>query len=331
MNAPRMSLLRRSSSRITRTTSADQARHALAKWSDFFPGASVTDVTPRKQEVFVQWMRDAGCSDGYIARILAIGRAALNRAYKRQEIQYVPFIMSVPGGEPRERRLSIVEAAALFDATDLEHLLIYLMVAFNTLARPKAILELKRFQVNLEDRLIEFNAPGRRQTKKYRPTIPITRTLYPWLKRLSTANVVSYSKEDRPVKSVKRAFRRAREQAGLGVDVTPYTIRHTMATELRKRGVPPWEVSGMLGHKSAGYLTTEIYAKFDPDYLGKAVAAIDDYFVELQGSVKRPLILPEHRPLRVTCVSVDENVIRQVPVLMVEPGGIEPPTSTMPL
>ena len=181
-------------------TSADQARHALAKWTDFFAGASVTDVTPRKQEVFVQWMRDAGCSDGYIARILAIGRAALNRAYKPQEIQYVPFIMSVPGGEPRERRLRLVEAAALFDATDLEHLLIYLMVAFNTLARPKAILELKRFQVNLEDRLIEFNPPGRRQTKKYRPAIPITRTLYPWLERLSTANVVSYSKEDRPAK-----------------------------------------------------------------------------------------------------------------------------------
>ena len=87
----------------------------------------------------------------------------------------------------------------------------------------------------------------------------------------------------------------------------------------------------MLGHKSAGYRTTEIYAKFDPDYLGKAVAAIDDYFAELQASVKRTLILPKDRPQRASCVSVEESVIPQVPVLLVEPGGIEPPTSTMPL
>lgn len=60
-----------------------------------------------------------------------------------------------------------------------------------------------------------------------------------------------------------------------------------MAVGLRKRGVPPWEVSGMLGHRASGYRTTEIYAKSDPDYLGKAVVAIDDYFRELQGEAKK--------------------------------------------
>ncbi len=38
----------------------------------------------------------------------------------------------------------------------------------------------------------------------------------------------------------------------------------------------------MLGHKSAGYGTTEIYAKFDPDYLSRAAQAIDAYFDELE-------------------------------------------------
>ena len=76
-------------------------------------------------------------------------------------------------------------------------------------------------------------------------------------------------------------------RAGLSKDVVPYTIRHTMATELRKRGVAPWEVSGMLGHKSSG--TTERYAKYDSDYLSKAARAIDEYFQELQQKVDRPL------------------------------------------
>ena len=57
------------------------------------------------------------------------------------------------------------------------------------------------------------------------------------------------------------------KRAGLSPDVSPYTLRHTMATELRKRGVPAWEVAGLLGHKAGSYRTTEIYAKFGPDYL----------------------------------------------------------------
>jgi hypothetical protein len=36
----------------------------------------------------------------------------------------------------------------------------------------------------------------------------------------------------------------------------------------RRRGVPAWEASGQLGHRVGG--TTEIYAKFDPAYLGQA-------------------------------------------------------------
>ncbi len=52
-----------------------------------------------------------------------------------------------------------------------------------------------------------------------------------------------------------------------------------MATELRARSVPAWEVSGMLGHKTAGI--SETYAKYDPTYLGKAAAAIDAYFADL--------------------------------------------------
>jgi hypothetical protein len=39
------------------------------------------------------------------------------------------------------------------------------------------------------------------------------------------------------------------------MEVTAYTIRHTVAAEMRKRDVPVWEVAGFLGH-SSGYKTT---------------------------------------------------------------------------
>ena len=132
-------------------------------------------------------------------------------------------------------------------------------------------------------------------------------------------NVVSYEKKDRQIRSIKTTFRKTVAKAGLGDDVTPYTIRHTMATELRKRGVPPWEVSGLLGHKSAGY------AKYDPDYLGKAAKGIDAYFTELQEHVSRQIVLP----LRGTCAPATDWTGTQVPDLLVGASGFEPPTPTM--
>ena len=75
----------------------------------------------------------------------------------------------------------------------------------------------------------------------------------------------------------------------------PYTIRHTMATELGKRGVPhgvsQWEVAGTLRHRSAGSRTTEICTKDDPTYPGKAVAAIDACFAEMDAIASRSLVI----------------------------------------
>jgi len=57
----------------------------------------------------------------------------------------------------------------------------------------------------------------------------------------------------------------------------------------------------MLGHKAGGYGTTEIYAKYDPDYLSKSVVAIDEYFTELHQRLTRPLD-PDRLKLRASCV-----------------------------
>jgi integrase len=92
----------------------------------------------------------------------------------------------------------------------------------------------------------------------------------------------------RSVGDIKKSFARAVEEAGLS-GVTAYCLRSTMATELRARGVPEWEVGGMLGHKSATARTTERYAKFRPNYLGEAVRAIDAYFSELLADFGRRL------------------------------------------
>jgi integrase len=233
--------------------SAEQARYALAKWSDHFCGATVAELTPQRQETFVAVLRAKGYQPSYISRILSVGRAALVRAWKRGELTSVPFIADVKRDPEQEaerfRDLNMDEVARLLRAAaPVPHLLHFCMISLNTLARPDAVLDLGPAQVDMKRRLIKLNPDGRQQTKKYRPVVPISKTLLPWLEQCEGSRYVLY--HGKPVASVKKSFTKAAWGAGLE-DVSPYCLRHTMATELRARGVPEWEAMGMLGHKSA--------------------------------------------------------------------------------
>jgi len=301
---------------------------------DFFAGAPVSEVTAERVRQFVAALRGQGLSDGYIRRVLANGAAALNRAHREGEIAAVPHInlSLAPEGEPRERVLTVAEMAALFVAADFDHLYTYLMLAVGTAARPNALLRLTVDQIDGARRLIRLQPPGVRQTKKRNPTLPICDTLLPMLRELPPGPVVSYF--GRHVRDIGRAFNRARDRAGLGKDVSPYTIRHTMATELRLRGVPVWEVAGWLGH-SSGYKTTERYAKVSPEALAGALRATDAYFADLAAAVEATRPVLSSTPVRASCVlpgQAEGAALQRSPLRkLVEPRRIELLTSTMPL
>ena len=175
----------------------------------------------------------------YISRILSVGRAALMRAWKRGELTSVPFIADVERDPEQEaerfRDLRMEEVARLLrSAAAIPHLLTFCIISLNTLARPDAVLDLSPAQVDVKRRLIKLNPDGRKQTKKYRPVVPISATLLPWLERCDGPRYVLF--HGNPVASVKKSFAKAVAVAGLN-DVSPYCLRHTMATELRARGV----------------------------------------------------------------------------------------------
>jgi len=309
--------------------SAEQARFALAKWSDHFSGVTVAELTPKRQETFVAALRAKGYQPSYISRILSVGRAALIRAWKRGELTSVPFIADVKRDPEMEaerfRDLNMDEVARLLRAAAaVPHLLKFCVISLNTLARPDAVLDLGPAQVDMTRRLIKLNPDGRQQTKKYRPVVPVSETLLPWLEQCDGSRFVLY--RGKPVASVKKSFARAVADAGLE-DVSAYCLRHTMATELRARGIPEWEAMGMLGHKSPAR-TTERYAKFRPNYLGEAVRAIDAYFTDLRsacGALSDPLF----NPMRASSVLVPKLGFPQSLGKVVGATGIEPVTPAM--
>jgi integrase len=177
--------------------------------------------------------------------------------------------------------LSLEEAQALWKAVDADHVAMYLTLAFNTAARPDAILDLKASQIDCERHTVTLNPEGRKQTKKFRPVLPLTNDLETAVKGLSDPLVRWHGK---PVANIKTGFRALRRRAGLDADVIPYTIRHTMATEMRAAGVSPWEVGGWLGHKMAELRTTERYAKASPQYMANARVAVDAYMLRLRSN-----------------------------------------------
>lgn len=115
----------------------------------------------------------------------AVDRAALNRARKWQEVSEVPHIFGAVTAEakrarePKGRPVSPEEFARLLDAARLWQMLIFLLIAANTLARPAAILDLGPAQFDATHGLLDLNPPGRTQNKKFRPIIPVTPTLAP--------------------------------------------------------------------------------------------------------------------------------------------------------
>ena len=281
--------------------SHEAVRIALTKWLDYFQEQSVAQaIKPQSIDRFIVVMEKRKYAPNYINRILAAGRAAINRAYKQGILQSAPYIKEVKVGyvPPKGRPLDPDEMRAIYHLSDTDYLKQFVLWMAGTVARPAAIYDLIHNRIDLEHDLVILNPIGRAQNKKYRPTVKLPATL----KEHMGEGPFLLMKNGRNIRSVKSAWRRMRKATGFGLDVTPYSIRHTMARHLRICGVPAWEVSAQLGHKQSGMSTTEIYAPFDPAYLTNAVVALDNYLKDI-------LISPDEKPvscpLHVQCQNLE--------------------------
>jgi hypothetical protein len=141
--------------------------------------------------------------------------------------------------------------------------------------------------------LLDLNPPDREQNKKYRPLLPVAPVLRPWLEQKVAKHGRYVSYRGKPLQEITGAWRVLRRAAGLDEKVTPYSLRHTMSREMRKRRVPTEEIGLFLGHRpDESVATTTIYAPYEPDFMANAVTAIEDVFAELEKIVRPGLLVP---------------------------------------
>lgn len=275
-------------------------KRGLALWQQYFAGKTVSDVTPAEQRRFHKWLDNGNRKSNSIDKILSMGRAALKLALRDGEIISAPQIAMTETADekrsrpPMGRPITPTEIANFLDCIHQRHLFVFVLLAANTLARPEALFDLQRSQFDSSANRLTLNRAGRKQTKKFRPILPVTSTLRPWLEFESDDIAHYVSHHDLRVSSIRTAWNAARSAAGLSDELTPYSIRHGMARELRRRRVPLDEIGLFLGHLPRGNLaTTSIYAPMEPEYCTVAIAAIEDVMAEVQAHLKSPLRLDD--------------------------------------
>lgn len=245
-------------------------------WKAMRPFWQPVDPVMIDKEMCESYIKRRGVAVATVRYELGMLSTALNWAVKpgRRYIDLKPDIYLPTPPDRKERHLSVAQFRRFRAGIRAPHAQLYVAIGIATLARPAAILQMEWDQVNFERGLIDLNPPGRRQTRKRRPVVPMNRTLRKALEVAYAARQTEFVIEEggTQIKSIKKAFQAASERSG--VKATPYTLRHTGAVWAAERGIPMSELAQLMGHDDSR-TTEKHYARYSPDYLRGVVDAID--------------------------------------------------------
>lgn len=156
------------------------------------------------------------------------------------------------------------------------NLLGFLRLSVATWARPDAIFDVTDNQWISAARVLDLNPPGRRQTKKHRPKVPIARQMVPFLDEMEGPWI--------DVTVLNQPWTKMARKIGLptGRQAGPKLVRRSMATIARKLiGEANWQQGKMmLGH--VRFDVSDIYAIPDPANLGLALAATESIIDDIE-------------------------------------------------
>jgi len=190
----------------------------------------------------------------------------------RAKLCYIPL---PPRPVARERVLSEKEITAIRDAIRpvagerMDRISRYVWLLMETGARSAALRQLTWDQVDLNAGLVQLNPWGRHQTKKRRPTIPISDDLLAVLKQCQAEATTKFVL-DHPGQ-IRKSMERFCERLDLA-DATSHTFRHTLATRMAQAGVSMPEIAAMLGDTMA--TVEKNYLHLSPSFLRGALAKL---------------------------------------------------------
>jgi integrase len=260
---------------------------------DYFGTATLSTINGHACRAYVQ-----ARGEGAGRRELEELRAAINHHRREGLCSEIVEVVLPPRGAPRERWLSRAEAARLIkaawryherqdgapsDRRPRQHVARFALIALYTGSRAGVICEAAlgrpqpgRGWIDLDRGVFYRRAPGKRESKKRAPPVPLPPSLLAHLRRWHRSGQ-AYAVEwnGAPVVSLRKAFAAAVKDAGLGLEVTPHVLRHTAATWLMQAGVDMWQVAGFLGMTVE--MISQRYGHHHPGHLAGAVEAFSTH------------------------------------------------------
>jgi NAD(P)-dependent dehydrogenase (short-subunit alcohol dehydrogenase family) len=313
--------------------------------------AKVSHLTKAKQRGFIAHLRQMNLSVGYISRVQAIIAAALNRAKAEDDddggmLLRVPRIivsareiaelLDAPEPQADNWHPTLDQIAAFMDAVkpgEETRVLRYALLTMVFAGRPEAVRELRTDQFDERHGLLQFNALGRRQTKNFRPTVTVPPRLLMHMEKWAEEAEWFVHKNGQEVRVARKPWAETLKRAGLPASFTPKSLRHFMATEMRKRGVSKEQREEWMGHRR--HSTNDAYGQFSPDFLRAAKDSAEEVLAELEALCERSIYRDMLKPsMQVSAKSKTKAEMARLqgvdPVgRMVGGTGIEPVTPTM--
>jgi len=230
----------------------------------------------------------AGRSSATVHTELSRLRACLKWAVENDHIKQRPKVWVPPPGQSRDLVLTQDEGLRLVRA-GLEgdpHIGLFIVLAFSTGGRHTAILDLTWDRVDFAAGTITLDEkrrpdPMSKSWRKGRATVWMSDTAR---KALTHAYAGRQSKHviehgGRRLKTVRQGFANAVRRAGLSAEVTPHTIRHTVASWTYGK-VSTGLTAQLLGHRDER-TTRNVYQHPDAEATRPVVEVIDATFAAL--------------------------------------------------
>jgi integrase len=276
----------------------------ISRLNSFWGGRMLSEVSTATCKEYVKLRGNTGGA----RRDLEDLRAAIGHHASENLHRAIVKVWLPPKGTPRDRWLTRSEIAQLLwacwrhrefqmrhrgpdkghrlptDKRPLRHLARFILIGVYTGTRGSAIAAASpkraagRSFVDLNQGIFYRLAQGKNVTNKRQPPAPIPRRLLAHMRRWQRLGLVGghfVEFNGKPIRSVKTAFSRAVQLAGLsseGGKIVPHTLRHTAATWLMQRGVSIWEAAGYLGMSAE--ILERVYGHHSPHHLKGAATAI---------------------------------------------------------
>jgi integrase len=281
-----------------RTNSKKAERYSLnVIVRNFSPNTRLDTI---QSEDIARW-RDQMLLQGYAPatanRYMASLRAIMNRACAEwNALKVVPQFHLLPLDNNRCRYLSVQEEAAIFENAPphLKNLIVFLV---DTGARLSEALDLTWDHVDLGN--TSHTSITLTKTKNGQPRrIPLTARTTNLLMRLRANNLYENrsvflyhppgDKTPVPFKSPFTAWKTALRNAEVDQSLRIHDLRHTFASRLVSKGVPIFDVSKLLGHKSIAM--TMRYAHLSSHAFNDAIIKLDNYSLPEETSFSADII-----------------------------------------